>query len=171
MKNSVSFFRLMCIYSIDIKKERKNEEENVNDYQCTCIWDNRNVCKWNGIVSTGDKQCRKGDAIIGQMEQNSKGAYLSSGTSVIKDAGTGKIAAGGITQAAQKCNVTVNVIVERLTSGSWARVTSWTAKESNAWSVGTDKTLSVGRGYYYRVRCLHSAHTDASSSMTSSLWR
>lgn len=112
-----------------------------------------------------------GDAIIGQMEQNSKGAYLSSGTSVIKDAGTGKIAAGGITQAAQKCNVTVDVIVERLTSGSWARVTSWTAKESNAWSVGTDKTLSVGRGYYYRVRCLHSAHTDASSSMTSSLWR
>jgi len=60
LKNSVSFFRLMCIYSIDIKKERKNEEENVNDYQCTCIWDNRNVCKWNGIVSTGDKQCRKG---------------------------------------------------------------------------------------------------------------
>ena len=35
-----------------------------------------------------------GDAIIGQMEQSSKGAYLSSGTSVIKDAGTGKIAAG-----------------------------------------------------------------------------
>lgn len=112
-----------------------------------------------------------GDAIIGQMEQSSKGAYLSSGTSVIKDAGTGKIAAGGITIAAQKCDVTVNVIVERLSGGGWARVTSWTAELNNTWSVGTEKTLSVGRGYYYRVRCIHSAHTDVSSSMTSSLWR
>lgn len=111
------------------------------------------------------------DAIIGQMESETRGAYLSTGTSVIREAGTGKIVAGGITTAAQKCHVTINVIVERLTGGSWARVTSWTAKLSNTWSVGTEKTLSVGRGYYYRVRCIHSAHTDVSSSMTSSLWR
>ena len=67
--------------------------------------------------------------------------------------------------------MTVNVIVERLSGGGWARVTSWTAELNNTWSVGTEKTLSVGRGYYYRVRCIHSAHTDVSSSMTSSLWR
>ena len=65
----------------------------------------------------------------------------------------------------------MNVIVERLSGGAWARVTSWTASEDNAWTVGSSKTLSVGRGYYYRVRCIHSAHTDVSSSMTSSLWR
>lgn len=111
------------------------------------------------------------DAIIGQMQPETKGVYLSSGTSVIKDAGTGKIAAGGITIAAQPCDVTVNVIVERLDGGSWLRVTSWTGSLKNTWSVGSSKTLSVGRGYYYRVRCLHFAHTDASSSMTSSLWR
>ena len=96
---------------------------------------------------------------------------MSYGTSVIRDAGTGKIVAGGVTNAARQCDVTVNVVVERLSGGSWARVTSWTASDDYAWTVGSSKTLSVGRGYYYRVRCLHFAHTDASSSMTSSLWR
>lgn len=112
-----------------------------------------------------------GDAIIGQMELGTKGAYLSSGSSVINDAGTGKISAGGITIAAQKCDVSVNVIVERLSGGSWARVTSWTGSLKNTWSVTSAKTLSVGRGYYYRVRSVHYAHTDVSSSWTGNLWR
>ena len=110
------------------------------------------------------------EAIIGQTQVNPAGVYLMDGMSVIQDAGVGKIVAGGITNAAKKCDVTVNVIVERL-DGGWARVTSWTASNDYAWTVGSSKALSVGRGYYYRVRCLHSAHTDASSSMTSSLWR
>lgn len=38
-----------------------------------------------------------GDVIIGQMQPETKGVYLSSGTSIIKDAGSGKIVAGGIT--------------------------------------------------------------------------
>ena len=110
------------------------------------------------------------EAIIGQTQVNPAGVYLMDGMSVIQDAGVGKIVAGGITNAAKKCDVTVNVIVERL-DGGWARVTSWTASEDYAWTVGSSKTLSVGRGYYYRVRCLHFANSDASSSMTSSLWR
>lgn len=111
------------------------------------------------------------EAIIGQTEINPSGVYLLNGMSTIQDAGTGKIIAGGITSGAVKCDLTVNVIVERLVGGSWARVTSWTASDDYAWTVGSSKTLSVGRGYYYRVRCLHFANTDASSSMTSSLWR
>ena len=111
------------------------------------------------------------EAIIGQTETNPSGVYLLNGMSTIQDAGTGKIIAGGITNGAIKCDLTVNVIVERLSGGDWVRVTSWTASQDNAWSVGSSKTLSVGRGYYYRVRCLHFANTDASSSMTSSLWR
>lgn len=111
------------------------------------------------------------EAIIGQTEVNPTGVYLLNGMSTIQDAGTGKIIAGGITNGAIKCDLTVNVIVERLSKGDWLRVTSWTASDDYAWSVGASKTLSVGRGYYYRVRSLHSAHTDASSSMTSSLWR
>lgn len=44
-----------------------------------------------------------GDTIIGQMLPETRGIYLSTGTSTISDAGTGKIAAGGVTIAAQKC--------------------------------------------------------------------
>ncbi len=110
------------------------------------------------------------DALIGHMQSQTWGVYLSSGTSIINDAGGGKIGAGGKTSAAKYCKVTVNVIVERKVNGSWARVTSWSATNSNALLVTTGKTISVASGYYYRVRCTHYAATDASNSCTSSLW-
>lgn len=110
------------------------------------------------------------DALIGNMESQTWGVYLVGGTSVINDAGGGKIGAGGITNAASNCKVTVNVIVERKVNGSWGRVTSWSASKSSAVIVSSSKTLSVASGYYYRVRCTHYASTDSSSSCTSSLW-
>lgn len=110
------------------------------------------------------------DTLIGQMESQTWGVYLLSGSSVINDAGGGKIGAGGITNAATTCTVSVNVIVERKVNGSWARVTSWTATNSSALFVSSSKTLSVTSGYYYRVRCVHRASTDASSSCTNALW-
>lgn len=110
------------------------------------------------------------DAIVGYMEGQTKGVYLSHGYSAIKDGGSGKIIAGGGTYAAKRCEVTLNVIVERLEGGSWYRVTSWVASDENALSVISSKVLTVGKGYYYRVRCLHSAASDASSSCSSGLW-
>ncbi len=59
------------------------------------------------------------EAIIGQTETNPSGVYLLNGMSTIQDAGTGKIIAGGITNGAIKCDLTVNVIVERLSGGEW----------------------------------------------------
>lgn len=110
------------------------------------------------------------DALIGCMESQTWGVYLASGTSVINDAGGGKIGAGGTTVAAKTCKVSVNVIVERKVNGSWARVTSWSATNSSALFVSASKTMSVTSGYYYRVRCTHSAASDASSSCTNALW-
>lgn len=110
------------------------------------------------------------DALIGNIQSQTWGVYLSSGTSIINDAGGGKIGAGGNTTAAKKCKVSVNVVVERKVGSSWARVTSWTATNTNALFVTTGKTISVASGYYYRVRCVHRASTDASNSCTSSLW-
>lgn len=110
------------------------------------------------------------DALIGHMQSQTWGVYLVDGTSVINDAGGGKIGAGGATTAASKCKVSVNVVVERKVGSSWARVTSWTATNTNALFVTTGKTISVASGYYYRVRCTHYASTDVSSSCTSSLW-
>lgn len=110
------------------------------------------------------------DALIGDMESQTWGVYLVDGTSIINDAGGGKIGVGGSTTAAKKCTVSVNVVVERKVGSSWVRVTSWTATNTNALVVSTGKTISVASGYYYRVRCVHSAATDTSSSCTSSLW-
>ena len=110
------------------------------------------------------------DSLIGHMQSQTWGVYLSSGTSTINDAGGGKIGAGGATSAASYCKVTVNVIVERKVNGSWGRVTSWSATNSNALFVTTGKTISVASGYYYRVRCTHYAASDSSSSYTGALW-
>lgn len=110
------------------------------------------------------------DALIGHMQSQTWGVYLSSGTSVINDAGGGKIGAGGTTVASTYCKVTVNAIVERKVNGSWVRVTSWSVSNSNALIACASKTISVASGYYYRVRCTHYAATDASSSYTGALW-
>ena len=110
------------------------------------------------------------DALIGNMAAQTWGVYLVDGTSIINDAGGGKIGAGGKTTAAKYCKVSVNVVVERKVGSSWVRVTSWTATNSNALLVTTGKTISVASGYYYRVRCNHAAASDGSSSCTSSLW-
>ena len=110
------------------------------------------------------------DALIGDMESQTWGVYLSAGRSIINDAGGGKIGAGGLTTAAKKCTVSVNAIVERKEGSSWVRVTSWTVTNTNALVASASKTISVASGYYYRVRCVHRAATDASNSCTSSLW-
>ena len=110
------------------------------------------------------------DALIGHMESQTWGIYLSSGKSIINDAGGGKIGAGGATTAAVKCTVSVNAIVERKVNGSWVRVTSWTVTNTNSLLACASKTISVSSGYYYRVRCNHTAATDGSSSYTDALW-
>ena len=110
------------------------------------------------------------DALIGNMVSQTWGVYLVDGTSIINDAGGGKIGAGGNTTAAKKCKVSVNVVVERKVGSSWVRVTSWTATNTNALFVTTGKTISVASGYYYRVRCNHAAASDGSSSCTGALW-
>ena len=110
------------------------------------------------------------DALVGYAESQTWGVYLAEGVSVINNAGGGKIGCGGITNAAVKCKVSVNVIVEKKVSGSWTRLTSWTATKTSAYAVSSSKTISVGSGYYYRVRCNHAAGSDGSSSYTDGLW-
>lgn len=110
------------------------------------------------------------DAIIGYAQLISRGVYLAEGVSIINDAGGGKIGCGGITTAAKKCKVSINCVVEKKVNGSWTRVTSWTNTSASAYTISISKYLSVGSGYYYRVRSTHYAGTDVSSSYTEGLW-
>ncbi len=110
------------------------------------------------------------DALVGYAQLINRGVYLAEGVSIINDAGGNRIGCGGITTAAVKCKVSINCVVEKKVNGSWTRVTSWSNTSSSAYTISISKYLSVGSGYYYRVRSTHSAGTDASNSYTGALW-
>lgn len=110
------------------------------------------------------------DALVGYAELKTRGIWLLDGYSSINDAGTGKVGCGGITNAALRCRVSVCAIVERKTSTGWARVTQWEQTNENAYTASVSKYLYVTTGNWYRVRSLHNAATDASSSWTDALW-
>ena len=110
------------------------------------------------------------DALIGYAQTQTWGVYLASGRSIINRISSTKIGAGGTTEATRKCKVTVSPIVEKLSNGSWVRVTSWTVTEESDYSAMASRSITVGTGYYYRVRCLHYAASDGSSSWTNGLW-
>lgn len=111
------------------------------------------------------------DALIGYAQNQTWGVYFSDGNSIINRISSTKVGAGGTTNANVKCTVKVTVILERKdTDGLWARVTSWSQTNTNAYSVVTSKSVTVASGYYYRVRCYHYAGSDSSNSWTSALW-
>ena len=111
------------------------------------------------------------DALIGYSQNQTWGVYYSDGSSIINKISSTKVGAGGVTNAAVKCTVRVTAILERKTSsGTWVRVTSWTQTNENAYTAMISKTVTVGTGYYYRVRCNHYAGTDSSSSCTNALY-
>lgn len=110
------------------------------------------------------------DALVGYAELRTRGVYLAEGYSSINDAGGGKIGCGGVTNAARRCTVKVSSIVERKSGSSWLHVTSWSKTNENALTASISKYLSVTSGYYYRVRSIHTAGTDGSSSWTNGIW-
>lgn len=110
------------------------------------------------------------DALIGYANMQTWGVYLLEGYSIINRISTTKIGAGGVTNAAVKCKVAVVPVVERLSNGTWDYVTSWSVTTSSGYSAMASKSITVGTGYYYRVRCTHYASSDASSSCTDGLW-
>ena len=111
-----------------------------------------------------------GDALVGSQQSQTWGVYLAEGNSIINRISSTKIGAGGNTIAAKKCQVSVTAIVEKLTNGSWVRVTSWTSTTTSGYSAMVSKSLTVPTGYYYRVRSSHYAASDVSSSWTDALW-
>lgn len=110
-----------------------------------------------------------GNALTGYGESQTWGIYLANGSVSISKYSSTKIAAGGITNAAKTCSLSVSVIVERYKNGGWERVTSWTASKTGDVTVMTSKVLSITTGYKYRVRGYHTAYTDALSTWTNSL--
>ena len=108
-------------------------------------------------------------ALIGYTQMQTRGVYLSSGSSSITKISESKIGAGGMTNAAVKCDVAITSIVERYVNGTWARVTSWSQTNENAYTAAISRSLIVATDNIYRVRSAHYAETDVSSSFTNNL--
>ena len=107
----------------------------------------------------------------GSTSEHARGQYLMEGTTTIRNAGKGTVAAGGDTTAQRIVDkVQVAVIVEQYNNGSWSQVYTWRETAYNTAIASTSKVLNVPRGYYYRARGIHSANTDIANSFTNGIW-
>ena len=138
----------------------------------TFVWCTGTDAKAQGIgEDISFSQLLTENALIGMAEIQTRGVYLAEGNSIINKISTTKIGAGGSTIAAVQCKVSITSIVERSSTGtSWGRVTSWTSTTTSGYSASLSKSLTITKGYYYRVRSAHYASTDVSSSCTGALW-
>lgn len=120
----------------------------------------------NEQTISAKEECKLSEGIV-----QSKGQYLQSGSSSIGQIGSGKIKVSGTTIAQKVVSkIKISVTLERKVNGKWVSYTSWNASDTNSYFLTTSKTLTVPKGYYYRVVSLHSANSDASYSNTNAIY-
>ena len=110
---------------------------------------------------------------IGYDTKITRGVDLMAGYSKCTKLDKGKIYAGGTTIGAHKVeSIQVAVLVERAKEEDteWSFYDSWQKFNENADRVSSKKYLDVEGDYYYRVRCVHSARQDMSSSFTDGVY-
>lgn len=110
---------------------------------------------------------------IGYDTKITRGEDLLVGYSKCVKKGPGKIYAGGTTIATHEVErIQVAVIVERVKDedGEWEFYDSWQKENNNTDRVGSNRELEVEGGYYYRVKCVHAANHDMSSSVTNGIY-
>lgn len=106
---------------------------------------------------------------VGYDTKVTRGVDLLAGYSKVVRLGPGVLYAGGSTIAAHVVDeVGIAVLVERAQEGDeeWEFYDGWTKYNYNIDKVSDNRRLEVEGGYYYRVRCFHSANSDMSSSFT-----
>lgn len=110
---------------------------------------------------------------IGYATQIARGVDLLNGYSKIVELGPGIIYAGGTTVAAHTVEkVKIAVIVERVKrdGDSWEYCANWAKENLGSDRVSANRQVKVEGGYYYRVRSIHSANDDVSSSFTDGIY-
>lgn len=113
------------------------------------------------------------DESIGYDTKITRGKDLLTGYSKCVELGPGELYAGGTTIAAQEVKeVGLSVNIERAQKGDdrWAGYAFWQKYSQDVDRVSANKFLEVEGGYYYRVRCTHSANSDMSSSFTDGIY-
>lgn len=109
----------------------------------------------------------------GYPQKITRGEDLLTGYSKIVRMGPGEICVGGTTIAEQPVErIGVAVMVERAKEEDteWSFYDSWNKFLANTDRVASTKYLDVEGDYYYRVKCIHSAGNDMSSSFTDGVY-
>ena len=120
-----------------------------------------------------ESQLTKDAESTGHNQKISRGKDLLTGYSKIVRMGPGEIYAGGTTIAEQPVErIGVGVIIERAKEEDteWSFYDSWNKFLANTDRVASTKYLDVEGDYYYRVKCIHSAGEDMSSSFTNGVY-
>ena len=118
-------------------------------------------------------QLTKDAESIGYNQKVARGEDLLTGYSKIVRMGPGEIYAGGTTLASHEVKrIGIGVIIERAKEEDtkWSFYDTWQKFNENADRASSKKYLDVEGDYYYRVRCLHSANDDMSSSFTNGVY-
>ncbi|MCI9603098.1 MAG: hypothetical protein HFH19_02540 [Ruminococcus sp.] len=92
-----------------------------------------------------------------------KGEHLMTGDSIISKTGNGRIYTYGQTTANHDVDfVAVLVYVDRYdeSDGLWGQIDARAKDARDTYYIISTKTLSVDRGYFYRVHCDHFAGND-----------
>ena len=109
----------------------------------------------------------------GYNQKVARGEDLLTGYSKIVRMGPGEIYAGGTTIASHEVErIGVGVMIERAKEEDteWTFYDSWQKFNTNSDRAASAKYLDVEGDYYYRVRCVHSAGEDMSSSFTNGVY-
>ena len=96
----------------------------------------------------------------GYSGPRTKGVYLMDGECSITKAGRNRVYAYASTTANQEVKYMATLVyVERYMEDvdAWEQVDWWMVEAQNDYYLSTAKTITVDRGYYYRVRANHIA--------------
>lgn len=118
-------------------------------------------------------QLTKDAESIGYNQKVARGEDLLTGYSKIVRMGPGEIYAGGTTIAVHNVErIGIGVVIERAKEEDteWSFYDTWQKFNENADRVSSKKYLDVEGDYYYRVKCVHSAGEDISSSFTDGIY-
>ena len=102
----------------------------------------------------------EGDSSAGKAVLKMRGVYLMTGDCSISKAGRGRIYVYASTTANMTVDyVGVNVYVDQYNeeTGNWEQIDAWSVDDTDNYFVATSKSITVERGYYYRVHADHIA--------------
>lgn len=119
------------------------------------------------------------EASIGKSSNSlTRGLHMMDGECSISKAGTNRIYAFGATTANHEVDfLAVIVYVDQYDEASdeWWQVDAWMVEDANDYFVYTGKTITVDRGYYYRVHADHFVREgddpmEETFSFTNGIW-